>query len=95
MIPCPSCDGQGRRPIAPEYLSTLEVLGTLKRATCKKLKTVMKRKGLLTGTYEETVIHKRMARLERWGLVRKVERVGPKNGDDARQKSWMFELVKD
>ena len=90
-IPCQCCGGKGQKEICEEYAQTLDTLGKFKRgATYTEIKERMIKDGLLTGTFEGTVIHKRVARLCSMGLVRKIGQRLPKRGEDGRRRAWLF-----
>lgn len=93
-VPCTACNGKGQRTICKEYAQTLETLAKFKRpATYDEIKNRMIKDGLLTGTFENTIVHKRVARLCSMGLVRKIGQRIPPNGQDQRRKAWLFEKV--
>jgi hypothetical protein len=91
-IPCQCCNGKGQKEICTEYAQTLEALGKFKRpASYAEIKARMIKDGLLVGTFDGTVIHKRVARLCSMGLVRKIGMRMPKKGEDGRRRAWLFE----
>jgi hypothetical protein len=51
----------------------------------------MKKDRLLDGTFDVTVVHKRVARLCALGLVKKLKQQIPEKGEDQRRKAWVFE----
>lgn len=95
-IICPTCSGKGRKLLGKAYSETLTALENLGGSgSCEQIKDALKSSGLLNGSYENTVIHKRMSRLEGMGLVRKKARVEPKQVDsEATQKVWLYERTK-
>jgi len=94
-IICPTCSGKGRKLLGKAYSETLTALEQLGGSgSCEQIKDALKASGLLNGSYENTVIHKRMSRLEGMGLVRKKARVEPEQVDsEATQKVWLYEKV--
>ena len=93
-VTCTACNGKGQRTICKEYAETLDTLGKFKRgATYDEIKRRMIKDGLLLGTFENTIIHKRVARLCSMGLVRKIGRRIPQKEQDQRRKAWLFEKV--
>jgi hypothetical protein len=93
-IPCQCCNGKGQKELCSEYAQTLETLAKLKRpSSYSEIKARMIKDGLLTGTFENTIIHKRVSRLCSLGLVRKVGMRMPKKNQDGRRRAWLFERV--
>lgn len=88
-IPCESCAGTGRVPVSPKYQEVLTALKPLKRATCLTLLSTLNKH---SPKLKIVALHKRLARMETAGLVRRVQKVTPKGGDP-RQRSWEFEVV--
>jgi hypothetical protein len=91
LIPCPTCKGKGQRELCQEYQQTLDTLSKLGRATYGQIRQRMKKDGLLNGTFDVTIVHKRVARLCALGLVKKLKQQVPEKGDDQRRKAWVFE----
>lgn len=86
-VPCSCCRGKGERHVSAEYAETLAALRRLGRATCHELATAM-------GCADSgTLIHKRIARLEEWKLVKRTIHKLPKGETDPRKRAWVFEVA--
>ena len=75
-IPCSCCKGTGRKTLAKENLDTLKTLKKMGRASCGDVALRMQTLGLLDDSLSQTVIHKRFARMEKLGLVRRIKTPG-------------------
>lgn len=80
--------------ISPEYTKTLEVIASFKRpVTIGEVKNELQRLRAIKGNNSNTLVHKRISRLEGLNLVKKVGKVVPAKDEDRRRKAWLFETT--
>lgn len=91
-IRCPACAGAGSKTVSKIYADTLDSLRRTRPATCAQIIEDLKKQNLLNGACESTVIHKRMSRMEEWGLVKKVRKTKATRKQRTWQK-WVWDLA--
>ena len=100
-IKCNSCNGTGHATLPKPYVETLEAWGTHKLRSCADLRATLVEQGKLSLDKPEaldTIVHKRVHRMENWGVVRRVKQVTPRRAvrgttDIRHHKAWVFEKV--
>jgi len=97
-MPCKFCKGSGQLKLSQENLDTLEAFGQHRYRSCADLRATLIANGKLSTDKDivmETIIHKRVDRLVRWGILKRVKQVTPKkNGEAVRlHRAWVFKRV--
>ena len=91
---CPFCHGTGSRRLPDIYADTLDSVRRLKPATVIQVHADLSQNGKLVNGSLPSLVHKRMMRLETWGLIRKVRRVSAKEVESpARQRVWLYDVA--
>ena len=97
-IPCKACNGTGHAPLPSPYLDTIDAFGKRRLCSCADLRATLLENGKLDANkpeVNETIVHKRVLKMVRWGVLKKVKQVTPKkNGREIRlHRAWVFERV--